>query len=171
LASRLNQLEAEFREKIEEMKRQNKRSSKDQKEKIAIITVRERNLAKLLNQTREEMKELKIQNTDQSKRIDQLEQKLVQLENTSATAKINSNDKMKNGAVSNKDHPPSIKALSPPSSCQDLLKLGYHLDGLYLVKNEQINKIQTVFCQFIDGTEGKINFTYNIAELPIQVLY
>jgi len=66
-------LEAEFRQKIEEIKTKTSRSRKDQNEKIAIIMVRERNLAQLLNKTREEMVELKTQNKDQAKRIDQLE--------------------------------------------------------------------------------------------------
>ena len=87
MASRLNQLEAEFREKIEAIKTQTSRSSKDQDEKIAIIRVRERNLAQVLNQTREEMVGLKIQNRDQSKRIDELEQNLAMLlQNTSPTS-------------------------------------------------------------------------------------
>ncbi len=158
MASRVNQLEAEFREKMEEMKMQNRRSSQDQNEKIAILTVRERNLAKILNQTNEEVKELKTQNTEQSKRIDQLERKVILLQSASALAKANSNDKINKGAAKSKDSPTFTKALSSPSSCQDLLKLGYHLDGLYLVKNERTKKIQTVLCQFIQGGHGKLNF-------------
>jgi len=35
-----------------------------------------------------------------------------------------------------------------PSSCDDLLVIGHNLDGLYLVKNADTNKIETVFCDF-----------------------
>jgi len=85
LASRLNQVEAELRQKIEDIKTQASRNSEDQEEKIAIIRARERNLAQLLNQTREEMVGLKTQNRDQSKRIDKLEKKLVMLQNTTSS--------------------------------------------------------------------------------------
>jgi len=159
LASRLNQLEAEFRAKIEEIKTQTSRSSKDQNEKIAIIRARERNLAQLLNQTREEMVGLKTQNRDQSKRIDQLEQKLAMLQNTPSTSpgltRGIENDKLKNMASSNNNQ--VSKSSTPPSSCQELAMLDYYLDGLYLVKNKQTKKIQTVFCKFSAGNEGRMN--------------
>ena len=45
--------------------------------------------------------------------------------------------------------------LGPPTSCETLAKLGYTLNGFYLIKgndrksnDDKINKIQTVFCQF-----------------------
>jgi len=45
--------------------------------------------------------------------------------------------------------------VGPPTSCETLAKLGYTLNGFYLIKGndrkskgDQINKIQTVFCQF-----------------------
>ena len=152
MASRLNHLEAEFRNKIEEIKTQSSRNSKDQNEKIAIITARERNLAQLLNQTREEMVGLKTQNKDQSKRIDQLEQKLAKLQNTSpsssALIRDNIKAKMKN------------RALTPPSSCQELAILDHNLDGLYLVKNKETKKIQTIFCKFSDENKGRILFIF-----------
>jgi len=104
-------LEAEFREKIEAIKAQTSRRSKDQDEKIAVIRAREGNLAQLLNQTREEMVGLKTQNRDQSKRIDQLEQTLAKLQNTSPSSSAlitdNIKAKMKN------------RASTPPSSCQE----------------------------------------------------
>lgn len=83
LVSRVNQLEAEFREKFEEITIKTSRTSEDQEEKIAIIRVRERNLAQLLNKTEKEMVVLKTQNKEQSKRIDQLEQKLSKFQTTS----------------------------------------------------------------------------------------
>ena len=166
MASRLNQLEAEFREKIEAIKTQTSRSSKDQDEKITVLRVRERNLAQLLNQTREEMVGLKTQNRDQSKRINQLEQKLATLQNTprasSALTRGSYQDKMKNGASSNNNGQVS-KASIPPSSCQELSLLDYYLDGLYLVKNKQTKKIQTVFCKFSDGNRGRMNLFISLA--------
>ena len=153
LASRLNKLEAEFREKIEEIKAQTSRSSEDQEEKIAIIRARERNLAQLLNQTREEMVGLKTQNRVQSKRIDQLEQKLAKLHNTSPSSSAlitdNIKAKMKNRAYS-----------TPPSSCQELSILDHNLDGIYLVKNKETKKIQTVFCKFSVDNKGRKLFIF-----------
>jgi len=150
-------LEAEFREKIEEIKTQTSRSSKNQDEKIAIIRVRERNLAKLLNQTREEMVGLKTLNMDQSKKIDQLEQKLATLHNappsSSALTRGNEKDKIKNGASNNNGQ--VSKALTPPSSCKELAELNHNLDGLYLIKNNLTKKIQAVLCKFLTDNKGK----------------
>jgi len=137
LSARVNQLEAEFREKIEEINTKTSRSSKDQDEKIAILMVREQNLAQLLNTTIEEMEVLKTTNRDQSKRIDQLEQKLAMLQNTPSTG--------------------ATKVSTPPSSCQELSMLDYYLDGLYLVKNKQTKKIESVFCQFSAENKGRIS--------------
>jgi len=161
LASRINQLEAEFREKIEEINTKTSRSSKDQDEKIAIIRVRERNLAQLLNTTRVEMEVLKTTNRDQSKRIDQLEQKLAILQNTPPSQPLARTTKgeMKNGASYNTNGRLS-KASTPPSSCQELSMLDYYLDGLYLVKNEETKKIDSVFCQFLGDNKGRIIILY-----------
>jgi len=123
------------------------------------MTVRERNLAQLLNQTREEVVGLKTQNRDQAKRIDQLEQKLTTLQNTPqaspALTRGNSKEKMKNGASNYNGLVP--KASNPPSSCEDLAMLDYYLDGFYLVKNKQTMNIQTVFCKFSNGNNGRTN--------------
>jgi len=121
---------------------------------------RDDKLAHLLNQTKEEMVGLKIKNKDQSKRIDQLEQKLAMLQNTPQTSPAltrgNIKDKMMNGASNHNDGQLS-KAFSPPSSCEELAMLDYHLDGLYLVKNKQTKKIQTVFCKFSADDKGRIS--------------
>jgi len=150
-------LEAEFREKIEEIKTQTSRSSEDQEEKIAIMKARERKQAQLLNQTREEMELLKTQNKDQSSRIDQLEQKLALLINTSPTssAQTRENNKVKNGASNKMAVDQFPKALNPPSSCQELLLLNYNLDGLYLMKNKKTKKIQIAQCQFKSSNIGE----------------
>lgn len=75
-------MEAELHGRIEEIKTQTRKNSKDQEEKITMIRVKERNLAQLLNKTREEIEVLKTTNRGQSNRIDQLEQKLTILQNT-----------------------------------------------------------------------------------------
>ena len=107
----------------------------------------------------EEINALKINNSEQSKKIDQIEQKLATLQNTprasSALIRGNNKEKMKNEA-SHKNGQVS-PALTPPSSCQDLAMLEYYLDGLYLVKNQQTKKIQTVFCKFSADNQGRMN--------------
>jgi len=153
-------LEVEFSHKIEEIKKQTSRSSKDQDEKIDIFMERERNLAQVLNKTREEMLGLKTQNRDQSKRIDQLETKLSMLQNTPPTSK-NSEDIMTESCDEqqisqnlrkrskkrparllplqilynrNNTHPVIPQFYGPPHNCSELSKLGYTLNGFYQVK-------------------------------------
>lgn len=79
-------------------------------------------------------------------------------ENTSLSQSLTraNKDKMKNGASNYMDGRFS-KASTPPSSCQELSMLDHYLDGLYLVKNEETNKIESVFCQFLADNQGKIN--------------
>jgi len=45
-----------------------------------------------------------------------------------------------------------------PSSCRELSFAGHSLDGLYLVKNQETKKIETVLCTF--GTVGKLKNYY-----------
>ena len=47
---------------------------------------------------------------------------------------------------------------SVPSSCRELSFAGHSLDGLYLVKNQDTKKIETVLCTF--GTVGKLKNYY-----------
>ncbi len=164
LVSRLNQLEAEFRQKIEEITTLTSRRSEEQEEKIAILRVKERNLAQILNQTREEIVGLQTQNMDQSKRIGQLEKKLAMLQNTppttSALTRGNNKEKLKNGFSYNNNESHISKTCTPPSSCQELAMLDYYLNGLYLVKNKQTKKIQTVFCTFLADNKGMVILFY-----------
>ncbi len=44
----------------------------------------------------------------------------------------------------------------PPSSCRQLSTIGHYLDGIYLVANQDTNKIETIYCDF--GTSRKILF-------------
>ena len=119
----------------------------------------EHKLAHLLNQSMEVMREFKTQNKDQAKRIEQLEQKVATLQNTQPVSPVlargNNKDMMKIGASNNNGL--VSKASIPPSSCEDLAMLDYYLEGFYLVKNKQTRKIQTVFCKFSDGNNGKTN--------------
>ena len=162
MASRLNQLEAKFWGEIEDIKTQTSKNTKDQNEKIAIISERERNLAQLLNQTRKDMVGLETQNKFQEKRIDQLEQKLEMLQNTQPALKRGRNkENMKNGASNNNGK--DSKASSPPSSCEDLAMLDYYLNGLYLVKNMETKKIQTVFCKFTVDKKGRMNYLFDLS--------
>ena len=86
------------------------------------------------------------------------------LQNTTQTspslARGNNKDRMKNGA-SNSSDGQVFKSLAPPSTCQELALLEYYLDGLYLVKNKQTNKVQIVFCKFSEEDKGKIIFLLN----------
>jgi len=120
--------------------------------------VRERNLAQILNATREEMEVLKTTNRDQSKRIDQLEQKLATLQNTTTSQTLTraAKDKMMKDRACNEKDGRFSKASTPPSSCQELSMLDHYHDGLYLVKNKETEKIQTVFCQFLADDQGNI---------------
>jgi len=43
-----------------------------------------------------------------------------------------------------------------PSSCEELNKLNHNSDGIHLVKNQETNKIQAVFCQFTSAPNKSI---------------
>ena len=53
----------------------------------------------------------------------------------------------------------STRAVAP-SSCRELSANGHSSDGLYLVKNQNTKKIETVLCTF--GTEGKLETSNKI---------
>ena len=158
----LGQLEAEFQQKIEEIKTQTNRSSKDQDEKIAKVMNEKKQLSQLLKRSMEVTKELKTQNGKQSMRIDQLEQKVVMLANPPQTSpfltRSNIKDKTKNGTSHSNDDGQVSKDSTPPSSCQELAMLEHYLDGIYLVKNKGTKKIETVFCKFSEFIIGKMHF-------------
>ena len=109
-------------------------------------------------ETRDEMEELKTKHIDQSKRIDQLEQKLSMLQKTSSSPQLiraNTKYNKTNGISNNMDGLLSTSS-TPPSSCNELSMLGYIMDGLFLVKNKETKKIQTVFCQFSADNQGRV---------------
>jgi len=156
-------LEADFSQKIEEIKKNPIKSCKNQDEKITIIRLMERNVDKFIDQTRDEMVELKTKNRDQSKRIDQLENKLLMLQNSPPTLKnskafvIESYDEQRRSGDFRKysqkrparllplqllfnknstdDVPLPPKFYGPPHNCSELSKLGYTLNGFYRSKN------------------------------------
>ncbi len=67
----------------------------------------------------------------------------------------------------NNDEENMIRFYGPPSSCKELGKLGYTLNGYYLVENNENGKIkkeeggeiELIFCRFqlATGTKGKTN--------------
>ncbi len=65
------------------------------------------------------------------------------------TKKMNSiHDEKENAFIATS----STRAIAP-ASCRELALIGHSLDGLYLVKNPDTNKIETVLCNF--GTSSK----------------
>lgn len=57
---------------------------------------------------------------------------------------------------------------SPPSSCEELARVGYNLDGLYLVSNQESQKIETVFCEFLPANISKIISTDEKLKLKLK---
>jgi len=56
------------------------------------------------------------------------------------------------------DDPKVIEFYGPPTSCEELSKLGYTLNGYYLVKGkDNLNsfRIQAVYCQFKEPQSTK----------------
>lgn len=51
--------------------------------------------------------------------------------------------------------------ISVPSSCHDLSKLGYTLNGIYLVKGENSPKVDIVFCNF-QPAKQQSSFTFGL---------
>jgi len=134
---------------MEDIKTETSRNIKEQNGKIAKVMGHGQNLAHLLNQSMAVVKELKTQNKEQSKRIDQLEQKLATMTRDIIKEKVENGSSNNNGQVSKKS--------TPPSSCKELAMLDHYLDGLYLVKNKKTKKIQTVFCKFSGDNQGRMN--------------
>lgn len=67
-------------------------------------------------------------------------------------------NKLKTNLINRKENfsgDSSIIRATVPSSCRELSLIGHSLDGFYLVKNVDTNKIQTVYCEF--GTSGKFS--------------
>ena len=64
----------------------------------------------------------------------------------------------------------STRAIAP-ASCRELSLIGHSLDGLYLVRNPDTNKIETVLCDF--GTTSKFDFFYLICfrNITIKLYY
>lgn len=55
-----------------------------------------------------------------------------------------------------------------PTSCRDLSLIGHSLDGLYLVKNMETNKIETVYCDF--GTSGKLTLLLCLDSMHFSII-
>ena len=66
---------------------------------------------------------------------------------------LNDDNDIKVGSIGDS----SLRALLP-SSCRDLSQFGLSFDGLYLVKNPETRKIETIFCDF--GTSSKFFSIY-----------
>ena len=58
----------------------------------------------------------------------------------------------------NKDEEETKRFYGPPTSCDELNKLGYTLNGYYLIKGKETlnaNRIQVVYCQFQQPPDAK----------------
>ena len=58
------------------------------------------------------------------------------------------------------DEAVTIANYPPPSSCLDLRKAGHFAHGFYLVKNNQTNDIETVYCHFVAANNSKVPSLY-----------
>jgi len=91
--------------------------------------------------------EAKIRNQDGE--MTQLKETIVAKHDKLVTDFLPSNDKKMSSIyrreISSGDS--STRAVVP-SSCRELSLIGHSLDGLYLVQNQDTNKIETVYCDF-----------------------
>jgi len=91
---------------------------------------------------RSEIEFLMAENIKQEKEIHLLKNKLI--------TDSNNNDKQQNIQPFKKmsvDLSPRL----PPSSCRQLSTIGHYLDGIYLVANQDTNKVESVYCDFGSG--------------------
>ena len=50
----------------------------------------------------------------------------------------------------------------PPSSCEELSRLGHYLNGIYAIKDRATKQVQAVYCKFeYSGYFFIINIIYN----------
>jgi len=172
----LNQLETEFRQKIEEIKAETSRNSKAQDDKIEELK------AQLIRSTKaqdEKIEAIKIQTSrsskDQSEKIAIIkvrERNLAQLLNQTredmTVFKTQNRDQSKKieeleRKLSVQNTQPAPSALMKtdnnkeftgmPTNCNELNRIGHSLNGFYSVRGQgsdikRKNKIETIFCNF-----------------------
>jgi len=146
---------AELKEKFEQ--HVSKSNVKDivKTEKIGILMAAK-------NRLESQMKMLKEDNFNQTKRINQLEKKIL----------LNNNNKAKN--VKTDESAPSDQlsatslsmtniqksSIKLPSSCKDLSTNGHNLNGIYLLYDRIVKKVTTAFCDFNNNNNKGIRCTF-----------
>ncbi len=91
------------------------------------------------------------QQSQQAEKILLLEKEISSLKSPKPT---DSCKKKVDKVVTKTNKKPSSKALSLPKSCQELRSKGHFADGVYLVVNEDTNKIDAVLCGFPGAKQG-----------------
>ena len=95
---------------------------------------------------------LYVQNVQQDEEINQLKKKLHLADSIQPNSSLDGEDrKMKINSADNLISDDSSPRL-PPSSCWQLSTIGHYLDGIYLIANQETNKIETVYCDFGSST-------------------
>jgi len=151
LAQRLISLENTSQKEIEALKE--KTVIPDDIEKLHILWAwREHQKIKYANlkvELQKEIESLKTENKNQMLRIDQLEEKLLSTK-----------------TLPNKKNENSIP-FKMPKNCKDLSELGHTSSGFHLVRDAQLKKLVTIFCNFKssnnNGTVHFNKFTYELS--------
>lgn len=105
-----------------------------------------------------DVKYLRSQISTQDEEMKLLKNKISEFESTKWLSRYNTADEKTTNYQS--DEAVSIANYPPPSSCLDLRKAGHFAHGFYLVKNNQTNDIETVYCHFVAANNSKVPSIY-----------
>jgi len=97
---------------------------------------------------------LKAQLLQQAKKILLLEKEISRLNPPVISPKPTDSCTKKVDKAASEKNKKSLALL--PTTCEGLRKSGHFANGVYLVMNEETNKIEAVFCQFLGAKQSKI---------------
>lgn len=109
-----------------------------------------------------DVKYLKSQISTQDEEMKLLKNKISEFESTKWMSQYNAATTAheKSSNYQTNDEAVTIANYPPPSSCLDLRKAGHFAHGFYLVKNNQTNDIETVYCHFVAANNSKAPSLY-----------
>jgi len=102
-----------------------------------------------------ENEQMKAHLSQQGEKILLLEKNISELESLVIALKPTASCSKNMGNVeSKKKRRSSPRASALPKTCQELRTSGHFADGVYLVINEETNKIEAIFCQFLTAARS-----------------
>jgi len=101
-----------------------------------------------------ENEKLKAQLSQQDKKILLLEKEIFRIKSVSPKPTDSCSKRVSKVASENKASTRAFTSI--PTSCDELRTKGHFANGVYLVLNEETNKIDAVLCQFLGAKQSKV---------------